>query len=303
MLQGISSSITRFLSRNVNYLFPLYTFPPETLSDAVDRREPNLDIRFTQDLGSAIGLEFKQDGPGDLDVTFGPEDVFRYLYAVLHSPEYRRRYADFLKSDFPRVPLPGNRDLFADIIHPGARLVSLHLMEADDTDARTTFPVSGSNKVDKVRYGPPDGRLPGRVWINSDQYFDGVDPDTFAFAIGGYRPAEKWLKDRKGRTLSEDDTAHYRKIIAALAETKGLMAEIDDIIEAHGGWPAAFEADKAKPATAEIVPFRPRIVEPEPADRYVTCAPLIPLQAAAGAFGDPQTIDETDELRMGRHRH
>ena len=169
-------------------------------------------------------------------------------------------------------------------------------MEADDTDARTTFPVSGSNKVDKVRCAPPTGRLPGRVWINSDQYFDGVDPDTFAFTIGGYRPAEKWLKDRKRRTLSENDIAHYRKIIAALAETKGLMAEIDDIIERHGGWPTAFEEDKAKPATAEIVPFRPRIVETEPADRYVTCVPLIPFQAAAGAFGDPQTIDETDDF-------
>ena len=173
------------------------------------------------------------------------------------------------------MPLSSARALFADLIRPGARLVSLHLMEAEGAYACIKFPVPGSNQVDKLRYTPPKDGLPGQVWINRAQYFDGVDPDTYAFAIGGYRPAEKWLKDRKGRALSEDDIAHYCKVITALAETRRRMAEIDDI-------------------TAEIIPFRPRTVEREPADRYVTCVPLIPLQAAAGAFSDPQTIDEAD---------
>ena len=291
--------------KEVNYLFPLYKFPPEALVNVVNR-EPNLDPKFTQAFKSNIGLDFITDGIGDLAATFGPEDIFHYLYAVLHSPEYRRRYADFLKSDFPRVPLPGSHDLFIDLCRPGTRLVSLHLLEAESTEASTTFPIIGSNKVDKVRYTPPMDGLPGRVWINSTQYFDGVDPDTYAFAIGGYRPAEKWLKDRKARTLSEDDVAHYRKIIAALTETKELMAEIDDTIEAHGGWPAAFQADKAEPTAAEIIPFRPPTVEPSPEERYVTCVPFIPLRAAAGTFSRPQYVEEdggTEWVAVGsRHR-
>ena len=95
--------------------------------------------------------------------------MFHYLYAVLHSPEYRHRYADFLKSDFPRIPLPGDLALFADLIRLDARLVSLHLMKAEGTDAQATFPDTGSNQVDKVRYAPPTSGLPGRVWINCGQ--------------------------------------------------------------------------------------------------------------------------------------
>ena len=108
-------------------------------------REPNLGREFIKAASSALGLDFTPDGTGDLDTTFGPEDVFHYLYAVLHSPEYRRRYADFLKFDFPRVPLPGDRALFADVIRLSARLIRLHLMEDERTDVRATFPSIGSN--------------------------------------------------------------------------------------------------------------------------------------------------------------
>ena len=117
-------------------------------------------------------------------------------------------------------------------------------MEAEG--AQAMFPDTGSNQVDKVRYAPPTGGLPGRVWINREQYFESVEPKIWAFTIGGYRPAEKWLKDRKGRTLSEEDIDHYRKIIAALDETRRLMAEIDEIIEQHGGWPDAFQMGKTE---------------------------------------------------------
>ena len=104
-----------------------------------------------------------------------------------------------------------------------------------------TFPSAGDNKVDKVRYAPPTNGVSGRVFINRDQYFEGVGPEIWGFTIGGYRPAEKWLKDRKGRVLSDDDIDHYRQILAALADTERLMDEIDQIIEQHGGWPKAFQ--------------------------------------------------------------
>ena len=242
-----NTSDLNLFRRGGNCLFPLYlgSQSAETLANTVNRK-PNLNPKFTRGFAAVIGLSFTPDGTGDLDTTFGPEDVFHYLYAVLYSPEYRRRYADFLKSDFPRVPLPGDRALFADLIRPGARLVAYHLVQAEGEEASGTFPATGDNHVEKVRYTTPADELPGRVWINRAQYFEGVEEDAWAFTIGGYRPAEKWLKDRKGRTLSEDDIAHYRKIIAALTETKGLMAEIDDIIEAHGGWPAAFPSGQSR---------------------------------------------------------
>lgn len=215
---------------DINYHFSLYVYPKEF------GREPNIDQDFIATLSTTIGLDFIPDGTGDLETTFGPEDVFHYVYAILHSPEYRRRYADFLKADFPRIPLTNDRALFAKLATLGKRLAALHLME---TEGETTpaFPVVGSNRMEKVRYAPPNDSLPGRVWINRDQYFEGVAPATWAFAIGGYRPAEKWLKDRKARVLSYDDITHYRNICAALAETPDLMARIDALVTLHGGWP------------------------------------------------------------------
>ena len=230
---------------------PLYLYPAtegETLSHwpaGSSGRLPNFGLEFIADLEKRIKLPFVSDGKGDLKKTFGPEDVFHYIYAVLHSPEYRRRYADFMKSDFPRIPLPTNRALFSALILPGERLVSLHLMEADDRRAAPAFPSSGSNQVDQVRYAPPSSGLPGCVWINREQYFESVEPEIWASTIGGYRPAEKWLKDRKGRTLSEDDIDHYRKIVAALTDTRRLMTEIDEVIGKHGGWPRAFQTGEA----------------------------------------------------------
>ena len=132
------------------------------------------------------------------------------------------------------------------------------------------------------------------MWVDKAQTigFKGVREDVWNFHIGGYQVCEKWLKDRKGRTLSKDDIAHYQKIVVALAETIRLMKEIDEVIEQHGGWPGAFQTGEAKAATAKVIPFRPRTVEPKPEERYVTCVPLVPLKAAAGAFGDPQHIED-----------
>ena len=108
-------------------------------------------------------------------------------------------------------------------------------------DEFPAFNVAGNNRVDRVRYAPPSNGVSGRVIINRDQYFEGVTPDTWEFTIGGYRPAEKWLKDRRSRVLGDDEIAHYQKLVAALTDTQRLMNEIDKLIEGHGGWPAAFQ--------------------------------------------------------------
>jgi SOS-response transcriptional repressor LexA len=135
--------------------------------------------------------------------------------------------------------------------------------------------------------------------------FRGVPEAVWNFHIGGYQVCEKWLKDRKGRTLSQDDIAHYQKIVVALAETIRLMNEIDEVIQRHGGWPGAFQSPVSDVAPARILPFRPPTVEPQIKERYVTCVPLVPLKAAAGSFGAPQHVvdDGWEWVAIGnRHR-
>ena len=229
-------------TREINYLFPLYIYP-QAQEDGeaemkldVSARRPNLSKDFMDELSSAVALGLTLDHEGDLEGTFGPADVFHYIYAVLHSPAYRRRYADFLKSDFPRVPVTSRRALFAQLVRLGRRLAMLHLMEATG-ELMPAFSASGGNRVDRVRHTPAADGIPGRVWINKTQHFEGVSLETWEFTIGGYRPAEKWLKDRKGRKLSFDDISWYQRVCAALAETPRLMAKIDEAISAQGGWP------------------------------------------------------------------
>ena len=158
-------------------------------------------------------------------------DIFNYAYAVFHSPTYRARYAEFLKIDFPRLPLTSDKGLFKALAVKGAALVSLCLMESPELDNLITkYPVAGSNIMEKVSYDDNNQR----VYINKTQYFEGVPPEVWDFHIGGYQVCQKWLKDRKGRTLTYDELTHYQKVIVALKETIRLMAEIDEIIP---GWP------------------------------------------------------------------
>ena len=224
--------------RGGNCLFPLYLYPAadDAMELGIEERTPNLARAFTKALGEANGLGFVPDGPGDLDTTFGPEDLFHYVYAAVHSPQYRARYADFLKSDFPRILLPRDRAEFIQLAKLGEELTALHLMDGDGDD-KPAFDIPGDSRVERVRYVEPSGETEGRVWVNRDQYFEGVSPETWDFTIGGYRPAEKWLKDRKGRTLTFGDIEWYQRVCAALAETPRVMERIDEAIEEHGGWP------------------------------------------------------------------
>lgn len=216
-------------------VFPLYLYPASDQSGTA-LRKPNLANNITTALAGRLRAKFNAGGHGKKETIFGPEDVFDYIYAILHSPTYRTRYAEFLKSDFPRIPLTSNRDLFWTLCARGEELVALHLMEKFGSLA-VGFPVTGDRKVEKVRYVEPDKKTPGRVWINKTQYFEGVPPKIWDFHIGGYQVCEKWLKDRKNRTLSYEDIRHYERIVAALSETIRLMDKIDAAIEAHGGWP------------------------------------------------------------------
>lgn len=194
-----------------------------------DGRRPNLDPKFVDEFAGKVGLKFISDGPGDRKKTFGPEDIFQYAYAVFHCPTYRSRYAEFLKIDFPRLPLTTDRKLFARLCELGEQLAGLHMLQRVPAPA-AKYPKAGDNIVDKPRYKPPTDEAPGRVYVNNAQYFEPVEPAVWDFHVGGYQVAEKWLKDRKGRTLGFDDIETYRKITEAVRQTIRLMTEIDATI-------------------------------------------------------------------------
>jgi predicted helicase len=216
---------------DINTLFPLYLY--HKVMGQVSKTQ-NINPVFMEDLCHKMGLSFVPEGRGNLETTIGPEDVFSYAYAVFHSPTYRQRYSEFLKVDFPRLPLTGNKALFANLVSLGSELVSLHLMESPRLDTFiTSFTVPGSQVVEGVRY--EEGTR--RVYINSEQYFEGVPSKVWGYTIGGYQVCHKWLKDRKGRTLTFEDLHHYQKIIVALDMTIRIMKVIDHVIDAHGGWP------------------------------------------------------------------
>ncbi len=187
----------------------------------------------------------EQDSPpfkGQGEV-FTPIDILDYIYAVLHSPTYREKYKEFLKKDFPRVPYPKDKDTFWQLVKLGGEIRQIHLLESSIVEKYITqYPIDGDNVVGKIRfeenYEIVDGKSViqldpiyqmGRVYINDIQYFQMVPKVAWDFYIGGYQPAQKWLKDRKDRKLEFDDILHYQKIIIALTETDKLMNEINKI--------------------------------------------------------------------------
>ena len=249
------------VTREINYLSPLYLYPTvgnggETLfrqwPKGKDGRTPNLDPAFVQHIAEASDLKFVSDGSGDLQKTFGPEDVLAWIYAVFHSPSYRERYETLLKIDFPRVPHPGNRELFQLLVEAGNEVMALHLLESPQLDEPTTTYIGPKNpQVGRV------GWSDDTVWFDAAKTkaragqraiepgtigIEGVPEEVWDFHIGGYQVCHKWLKDRKGRMLSGEDIDHYQRIVVALRETIRIMGEIDEVIDAHGGWPGAFRS-------------------------------------------------------------
>ena len=254
---GVSRSIVDnrafYSNKGIMQFAPLYTYPSEQSIEQRlfqrGERQPNLAPAFTAELERRLSLRFISDGKGDLRETFGPEDVFHYIYAMFHSPTYRERYDQFLRADFPRVPLVDDAESFRVLAGLGAQLTGIHLLESSMLDKpAASFPVPGDNVIEKgyPKYYAPDETPPGettpveqgRVYISANakkgskqgQYFNGIAPEVWEFRIGGYQPMDKWLKDRKGRELSFDDKTHYAKMAAALQETIRLMEEVDQAI-------------------------------------------------------------------------
>lgn len=203
----IESGAISLQTKEWGYIFPLYVYAEDGSKHA------NLKKEIVDEIEKIVGK-------------VSPEDIFDYIYAVLHSPSYREKYKEFLKIDFPRVPYPKDTKTFKKLVAFGAELRSLHLLESPKVNQFiTTYPIAGSDTVEKLAYKN------GKVFINTEQYFGNVPEVVWNFYIGGYQPAQKWLKDRKKRALKNADIEHYQKIIVALAETNRIMKEIDKVVE------------------------------------------------------------------------
>jgi len=204
-------------------IFPLYLYSED------GTKVPNLNQEIWDKINEVVGKT-------------EPEEILDYIYAVLHSPNYRKKYKEFLKIDFPRVPYPKDKTTFQELVKFGTELRQLHLLESPKVNQFiTTFPNMGTDIVEKPKFVMAENlssinnnivdakfaSSTGNVWINAEQYFGNVPEIAWNFYIGGYQPAQKWLKDRKGRRLTNEEIEHYQKIIVALTETDRIMKEID----------------------------------------------------------------------------
>ena len=251
-------------STTQSYNFPLYVYQEPTELDPRERI-PNFNPEIIKEIAAKLGLEFVAEKEPEGNVclanssevrdeyktSFAPIDLLDYIYAVLHSPNYRETYKEFLKIDFPRVPFP-KPETFWQLVQLGSEIRQLHLLEGiSNKDLTTKFSGKGENVVEKPVFvasrasatGPePNGEpmpsgpealegleVTGSVYINATQYFENIPESAWNFYIGGYQPAQKWLKDRKGRTLDFEDVLHYQKMIFAMHHTERLMGEIDEV--------------------------------------------------------------------------
>jgi predicted helicase len=205
-----------------NTEFPLYLYLENNLLQTIDKT-PNLQLEILNKIAENLALTFTTEKE-PTENTFAPIDILDYIYAILHNPTFREKYKEFLKIDFPRVPYPKDATTFWQLVKLGGEIRQIHLLESSTVEKYITqYPEDGTNMVTKPKY------TNGKVYINDTQYFNNVPEKAWNFYIGGYQPAQKWLKDRKDRKLEFDDILHYQKIIVALTETDRLMKEIDGI--------------------------------------------------------------------------
>lgn len=218
-------------------IFPLYIYPEINQGGLFqyDNRKSSLSTSFISAVSNPLGVRFEVEGVNDNSNVVTSEEIFNYIYSILYSPEYREYFGAELMGDFPRIPIAKNLQLFRLLSKFGSELVTLHLLEFSNVNKILANYIGlESPTVEKALYNSET------VWLNKNCEFKGVPENVWNFHIGGYQVCEKWLKDRKGRTLSQEDIEHYQKIIVAISETIRIMQEIDEVIDEHGGWPDAF---------------------------------------------------------------
>lgn len=300
---------------DIGYQFPLWLHSgqphkadlhDDDLISQLPGSTANLNPAFVTALREVMGLGEASWRPEKPAAPLNAEKVFHYIYAVLHSPEYRQRYAGFLRNDFARIPVPGSRALFDALSTLGAQLVQRHLLEHPTAAAitATTAPKGLSTpaffgddrkllkvaekgrelaNMEATAAGPA-----GKVCINATSGFSGVRQAVWQHTIGGYQVLHKWLDDRRKaeRSLSDDEIAHWRRIYAALEATQSLMAQVDQAIAANGGWPGAFSQDHPPPDPATLA-AQPAAKKP---------------RAKRASAGQTSLFGDADEAEEAKHR-
>ncbi|MDR2171807.1 MAG: N-6 DNA methylase [Planctomycetaceae bacterium] len=213
-------------TKETTFIFPLYIYADDDmLKDDGVSYQANFSKVIVDKISDGLGLSFVDERIGaKTKRLFSAMDLLDYIYAVLYSRIYRGRYKEFLKIDFPRIPYPCDVTIFWQMVELGSRLRRYHLFEDIEPSKNVaTFPIGGANKIEKQAY------IDGNIWINSKQYFGKVPLEAYEFYVGGYQPAQKWLKDRRNRSLSYDDIQHYQKIITTLIKTIEIQKKLDEI--------------------------------------------------------------------------
>jgi predicted helicase len=173
--------------------------------------------------------------------------IIGYIYAILQAPNYRARFHSEIKNDFPRVPVTANPKLFEELYGLGLRLISAHLLRTELPDGMFPFVGDLDAPIETPRFEE------SKVFVTKRGYFDNVKQEIFSFRIGGYQVCKTWFSagnksglQRKGRPLTDNEINTFRRILASILKTISIRKTIDEVIDAHGGWPGAFVASSKK---------------------------------------------------------
>ncbi|MGB5138126.1 MAG: type ISP restriction/modification enzyme, partial [Candidatus Zixiibacteriota bacterium] len=207
--------------KTVDYCFPMYLYPDASKHDLFSSQKPGTpEANISQKLTQHMSLAYKKSPC--------PELIFGFIYGILHSNAYRTKYSEFLRNDFPRVPFTTDYALFLELAEKGQQLIDLHLLKSKKLEK----PISKCEGTgEQVVIKPTYEAKRQRVYINKEKYFTGVAAEVWNYHIGGYQVAEKWLKDRRGRTLTSEEASTYTKIITALSETIAIQSTLDPLFE------------------------------------------------------------------------
>ena len=234
----ISDSIIDFRSwsrpgmQGGDYIAPLYLYKNTGIEGG---RVPNLNKEIINRISDKLNLPFFPEKTYEYNEReyILPINILDYIYATLHSEDYRKLYNEFLKTDFPKVRYPSNQKDFWELVEIGGKLRKLHLLdESLLTKYSVTYPKNGENIVSRKILSSDFEKLDdivGRIWINDEQYFDNIPIEAWETFIGGYQPAQKWLKDRIDQRLSISDIQHYFKIVKALITHNEIIKSIKTI--------------------------------------------------------------------------
>lgn len=229
------SCVVSTKTKEQNYVFPLYLYHSKDQQELVERRphkEANIHHELIAQLEKIWELEFLNNRDGK--ASFTPEDIVYFVYAVMNSGSYRERYCDLLKTDFPRIPFPKDREVFFAVSGLGKTLSELHMLNVTE-EADVEFPVKGSNRIEQISYMEAEEKL----YINKEQYLTKIAPEIWEYQIGGYDFVSKWIKDRPKKEFSYSDLTAFRKIVASCLQTVETAKTIDQVIAQAGGWTMA----------------------------------------------------------------